>query len=203
MDYYKFSSSLLKSLIVIWLVVLALALQLVCEYYFTSGVYSLLAFILGLVIGTVSGAYFYVILSIPYLLMKEFDAIKNKVALDEYNSVDAFQIEVANFLLKFFRFPGMSITGGKFSFKGCQTIDITSKADYTNIDTELDSVKIIKDKKCSIIALPINVGEKHLGDIYLETNTIFLRLLKNILVDFENYLLDDLLMIVILLNKKK
>lgn len=202
MNYYKFSCTLLKSLIFIWVIVLALALQLVVEYYNPNSFLSLFAFIMGLLVGTISGAYFYVLLSVPYLILKEFDVIKNKVAMGEFSSVDDFQEDVAFFLMKFFRFPGMTLRGVRFCFKDCEPLNIYTKADYSKIGKDLSKAEIIKNNGITVLAVPVIVGEKHLGDFYLETNTIFIRLFKNIILDFENYLLDDLLMIVILLQDK-
>jgi len=203
MSNYKLTIALLKFLVVVWVVVFISILQILVGLFSDNLVLPFLTFIFSLILGTISGAYLYVILSIPYFIHKEFDLIKNKVALGKYHSVDTFQYDIAEFLIRFFTFPGMSVTGGRFAFKNCKTLDVSSKVDYSKISSGVDSIKVLKNSGSSIISVPVIMGDQPLGEFHLEVKTIFIKTFKNLIADFENYQLDDLLMIVILLNEKK
>lgn len=203
MSNYKFTFALLKFLVVVWVIVFVTVLQLLVIHFSNNFALPFITFIFSLILGTVSGAYLYVILSIPYFMHKEFDIIKNKVALGKYNSVDHFQFEIAEFLIKFFKFPGMTVTGGRFAFKNCEILEISSKVDYSKISSGAETIQTFTDRGNSVVSVPVVMGNKYLGEFHLEVKTIFMGTFRNIIADFENYQLDDLLMIVILLNEKE
>lgn len=201
MNYYKLVKALFSVIVAIWVILFALGFTILADYCLGSSAFTLVALLLGMIVGVLSGSYLYVVLTIPALLIKEFDVIKNKVAMNEFASVDDFQSDVANFLIGFFRFPGMTVSGGLFRFKGCKPLEISSKANYAELADMSMDIKIFKQKGSSIIYVPIIMGGEFLGDFYLEVNTLSTRIFKCIITDFENLLLDDLLKIVILLRK--
>lgn len=203
MSNYKFTFALLKFLVIVWVIVFIGVIQILVLHFSDNFILPLITFIFSLIAGTISGAYLYVVLSIPYIIHKEFDIIKNKVALGKFTSVDHFQSEVAEFLINFFKFPGMTVTGGRFTFKNCEILEISSKVDYSKISSGADSIQTFTNKGNSVVSVPVVMGNNYLGEFHLEVKTLFLGTFKNIISDFENYQLDDLLMIVILLNEKK
>lgn len=200
MNYYKLVNVLFSSLMVILLVLISTLSMFATGLLFSNPSAPLLGLLIGMIVGSVASVYLYVIITIPGLLTKEFDGIKNRLALGEFKSVEDFQNEVGHFLVKFFRFPGMTVTGGQFRFKGCELLNIDTKADYSEIE-EGREIRAIKQKGVTIIYVPVIMGDEFLGDFCLEVNTLSKRLFKAFISDFENFLLDDLLKIVYLLNK--
>lgn len=200
MNYYKLVNVLFSILMVILVVIISSLGMFVASSLFDNLSAPLFGLLIGMIVGSVFSVYLYVILTIPGLLTKEFDDIKNKLALGEFKSVSDFQYEVAHFLVKFFRFPGMTVKGGHFRFKECEPLTITTKADYSNIK-ESSKIRVIKQKGITLVYVPVIMGDEFLGDFTLEVKTISSRVFKSFIADFENYMLDDLLKIVYLLNK--
>ncbi len=154
---------------------------------------------LGLIIGVVSGAYFYVIFTIPFALSKKFDVIKNKVALYQYKSVDDFQKDVAGFLIEFFRFPGADIVGGVFLFKNSKQLTINCDEDLTDIDInsykDVTKIRLESGKRAFIV--PVELAGEKIGSMLLKMEGFSLLAFPKIIEDFEDLYLDDQLMHVI------
>ncbi len=155
--------------------------------------------ILGLVVAVLSGSYLHVLLRIPFDMPEQFDEIKNKVALQAYDSVEDFQQEIGSFLINFFRFSGADIYAGYFKFNGAEPL-------FLNVDIDIDQVlesdgekikrtKISKDVMAFYV--PVVIGNKQLGKMILLTKGTVLPFMENVLEDFENYYLDDQLLHVI------
>ena len=96
---YKFSLQLILSF---WILVWSICSWYGVELAIGISIWQIPATILGTLLAVISGVYFYTILSIPYKLSREFDVIKDKVALESYQSCEDFQKEVADFIIDFF-----------------------------------------------------------------------------------------------------
>lgn len=139
------------------------------------------------------GVYFYVLITIPQQLASAFDVIKNKVALKQYAGVDDFQKEVADFLIQFFRFPGLEVIGGEFEFLKCTPL-IINLPDNFSFDQSRKPSEISwvwKKHKHKVLYVPISLGQKQLGHMLLVTKGWTLGLFPKIIQDLENNFLDD------------
>ncbi len=154
---------------------------------------------LGIICGVLTGGYVWILLRIPFELTYRFDTIKNKVALREYQSVEAFQDDVAYLLIDFFKFPALDIRGGYFKFSGAEPL-------YMNIDFDIDSIvkkeyydiQIIDlPERRKAFVIPVMIGGKRLGQMVLFTKGFTLFMLRDMLSDFENQYLDDQLLHII------
>lgn len=139
------------------------------------------------------GVYFYVLITIPQQLASAFDVIKNKVALKQYAGVDDFQEEVAEFLIEFFRFPGLEIIGGKFEFLKCTPLTINLPDNFSfDLSRKPSEISWVwKKHKHKVLYVPISLGQKQLGHMLLITKGWTLRLFPKIIQDLENNFLDD------------
>lgn len=139
------------------------------------------------------GAYFYVLITIPQQLASTFDVIKDKVALNQYSGLEEFQKEVAELIIRFFRFPGLEIIGGEFAFHTCTplTISIPEECNFKHDLKPIDLGWISKKQKYKVLYVPIRLGEKQLGHMILITKGWTLGLFPKIIQDLENNFLDD------------
>lgn len=167
--------------------------MLVVYLFFDNILWYIPFFIVSLVISIVAGSYLHVLLSIPFQLPQDFDRLKNKVALGEYNNLQEFQDDVANFVMKFFSFVGADVVGAKFHFINCVPTIKECDIDFTQLNKESfnkrNKARLSEQHKA--YHLPIQLGDEHLGYIILITKGYTLPLFYSILVDFENYYLDD------------
>jgi len=139
------------------------------------------------------GVYFYVLITIPQQFASDFDVIKDKVALNQYAGVEEFQKEIAELLIRFFRFPGLEVIGGKFEFHNCTPLTINIPENFSN-DQTFDHDKICwiwKSPKNKILYVPISLGRKQLGHMLIVTRGWTLSLFPKIILDLENNFLDD------------
>lgn len=201
-SYEKFFGFILKGLLVIWAMVCVFVSFGLSYLIFNSPTWCIPAVMLGVMVGVISSSYIYVVFSIPYLLSKEFDVIKNRVALNEYATVDEFQREVADFIIQFFQFAGANIQGGVFEFKNCQplmknvSVDCNEVAKFQTLASDISVRKINLGKKSAYL-VPVELKNVHLGYMVLISKGYSFPFFKNILIDFENYYLDDQLMHVV------
>jgi len=174
----------------------AICLLLVYFLFDNAILWYIPTFIFGIVISIFIGSFVHVVLSIPFKLSQEYDAIKNKVALNEYQSLQEFQEEVACFMIRFFNFKGVDIIGGKFHFEGCNTTIKDCDVDFAHLTkADFTKYKIRLKGNHKAFYLPIDLGNRHLGSMILITKGYTLPIFYSILQDFENYYLDDQLMI--------
>lgn len=184
---YKFSLQLLLSF---WILVWSLVSWFSIELVFGISLWQIPATIAGTLLAVISGVYFYTILSIPYKLSRKFDTIKNKVALETYNTCEEFQKEVADFIIDFFNYPGANVIGGNFHFKNCISYANNSGEDIDKFKTDTITKYKLKSGKRAIY-VPIRIADYDLGDMLLIMEGNTLPLFKSIMTDFENYFLDD------------
>lgn len=185
--------SLIIKLTVITFGIIFTALCCLLVYFFFDNSLWYIPFVLvSIVVSVLVGAYLFVVLTIPFKLPGKFDVLKNKVALGEYNNIQEFQTEVAEFLIGFFNFFGANVIGGKFHFVKCDSIIIDCDVDFATIkkDTFKNNKIILKNGR-KAFHLPIKLGTNQLGYIILITEGFTLPIFYSILKDFENYYLDD------------
>lgn len=184
---YKFSLQLLLSF---WILVWSICSWYGVELAFGISVWQIPTTIIGTLLAVLSGVYFYTILSIPYKLSRKFDIIKDKVALESYTSCEDFQKEVADFIIDFFNYPGANVIGGSFHFKDCNKYEYNTGEDISNFKSNSVTKHKLKSGKRAIY-IPIMIAEHNLGDMLLIMEGKTLPLFKSIMMDFENYFLDD------------
>jgi len=195
-SYEKVFDSLLKLLLVIW-GVLCLVIFATTSYFLTeSYVIIIPASLLGGLLGVISACYLYVVFSLPFMLQKDFDLIKNKLALHRYSSVGAFQADIADFVLSFYRFPGLTVLGGDFHFKNANLLKKdTQSFDLVNIDLNSSKSSIHKLKNGQkAIFIPVEIEGVYLGYMLLYTAKYSLPFFPDVLRNFENENLDDQLL---------
>lgn len=184
---YKLSLRLILSF---WILVWSLCSWYGVELFLGISIWQIPSTIIGTLLAVISGVYFYTILSIPYKLARKFDLIKDKVALESYQSCDDFQKEVADFIINFFNYPGANVIGGNFHFKGCKKYINNSGEEIDNFKSDSITKTKLKSGKRAIY-IPIKIAEHNLGDMLLIMEGNTLPLFKGIMADFENYFLDD------------
>jgi len=184
---YKFSLQLLLSF---WILVWSICSWYGVELAFGISVWQIPTTIIGTLLAVISGVYFYTILSIPYKLSRKFDIIKDKVALESYTRCEDFQKEVADFIIDFFNYPGANVIGGSFHFKDCHKYEFNTGEDINKFKSNSVTKHKLKSGKRAIY-IPIMIAEHNLGDMLLIMEGKTLPLFKSIMIDFENYFLDD------------
>lgn len=156
----------------------------------------IISVIAGLLASIITSGYLHVLLMIPMQMHRKFDPIKNKVALKAYSSVDDFQEEIAHFITNFFRYPGANIVGGYFHFNGANPIKYGEN--LPEFTPELLNQKTVKiNSKHTAFFINLSLENQNLGKMILISRGISLAILKPLLNDFENLLLDDQLLHVI------
>ncbi len=184
---YKFSLQLLLSF---WILVWSIGSWYGLELAIGISLWQIPTTMLGTLLAVISGVYFYTILSIPYKLARKFDIIKDKVALETYQTCEEFQKEIADFIIDFFNYPGANVIGGNFHFKNCKSYASSSDEDINQFKSNSITKHKLKSGKQAIY-IPIQIAEHNLGDILLIMEGGTLPLFKSIMSDFENYFLDD------------
>lgn len=195
-SYEKVFDSLLKLLLLIW-GILCLVVFASTAYFFTSNFSIIIPItLLGGLVGIFSSSYIYVVFSLPYMLLKDFDKIKNKLALHTYKTVSEFQEDISDFLLRFYRFPGLSLLGGEFHFKNANLIKKnTPSLEIENLNRKSKKFTIHKLKHGQqAIYIPIEIEGVYLGYMLLYTEKYSLPFFADILNNFENQNLDDQLL---------
>lgn len=163
-------------------------------YLFNSFIVYFLIIVFGCLLGIIAGAYLYVILTLPFQLSKKFDAIKNKVALQYYASVNDFQNEIATLIMEIFSYPGVRVDGGVFEFKGADKLTVNVDFDL-DIFTDLSIKNMVKRSHgMKAFYIPIHLGNQNLGSMIVFSRGLTLPILRMVLLDFESYMLDDQLM---------
>lgn len=159
--------------------------------------------IAGIILGVLAGTYLHVLLLIPLQMSQQFDVLKNKTAQRYYSSVDDFQLDVAKFLIGFFRFPGLNAVGGIFQFNHANKLlfgKVVNENKCLNVSDNTHKTKL--DNKHTAHYLPILLSDEKLGHMIIITEGFCMPFFRNILKDFENYMLDDQLLHVISYTKK-
>lgn len=150
----------------------------------------------GIICSILTGAYFYVVLSIPQRLVEQFDKFKNKIAHNQYKNIEEFQIELSKFLVNFFNYPGANISGVLFSIEnfGNTKLNMEQQIVKEKIARSSAVISFRGDLNRNLIYVPIIIKDQKLGSLLLYTQGFVIPYFKKILSDFENNHLDDQLM---------
>lgn len=221
MDTFKKLNRIQRNLVLIFYITVCLALLIPMWTLFTrmKVPYSvdIVVIILFLVVSVLLGAYSYLIVFLPERLNRNFDVIRNKIAVGEIDNVEKFSKEVISFLVKHFDYIFFDIEYAGVGVKEFNELYLSDdlKEDFLPNKEKLfriasDSEKpkflgYIKplEKKSYLYLIPVWFYEENLGFILVVTNRKLGSLFKGILKDFENYYLDDQLKLVIRLSKLK
>ncbi|HOM37401.1 MAG TPA: hypothetical protein P5312_05925 [Bacteroidales bacterium] len=221
METFKKINRIQRNLVLIFYIALCLALIIPVWTLFTSMKvpYSvdIIVVILFLVIFVLLGAYSYLIVFLPERLNRNFDIIRNKIALGEIDNVEKFSKEVISFLIKHFDYIFFDI---EYAGIGVREFDALYLSDDLNEDFLPNKEKLFRiaadsenpkflgtikplEKKSYLYLVPVWFYEENIGFIIVVTNRKLGNLFKGILKDFENYYFDDQLKLVIRLSKLK
>jgi len=186
----------LELLLVIWVIACAMICWMGAGTIEGIGAWQIPIGMFGIIAGVISGTYFFVIFTIPFRLASRFDPIKNKVALKEFQSVDEFQEEIAQFIIKFFRFSGANVEGGIFQFKNCNELKLNFNEEFSINDlSDLTNIKKIKSQSGKrLFYIPIRLANIDLGWMLLKMEGFTMSLFPELISDFENMYLDDQLL---------
>ncbi|MDA3893369.1 MAG: hypothetical protein PF517_17030 [Salinivirgaceae bacterium] len=166
--------------------------MLLVYLFFDNVLWYIPFFIAGILISILVGSYLSVVLSIPFKLPQQFDKLKNKVALGHYSNLQAFQEDIADFMLTFFNFIGADIEGGKFHFTDCKATIKPCNVDFDALtETSFRNNKAKINGNYKAFHVPIHLGSEKLGYIIIITKGYTIPIFYAILQDFENYYLDD------------
>jgi len=201
----RFSIILLGYFLITNSILFILLLIALSDYWKINGPLILLSIIFFSIFLVVLNSYIYAILSTYINLPKKFDNIKNNIASEKYNDVDAFQKDVASLLIDNFNAPGSNIIGGVFHFINSNKLKINSEIDIPLNIKEKDVIQFyrLKSKK-AFLFIPISFNNKKLGYMSVTFSNVCFPFVITMLIDFvENYLDDQLMILTLLLNNKK
>ncbi|MCG8699201.1 MAG: hypothetical protein MI922_14195 [Bacteroidales bacterium] len=207
-SFEKIYASILGIIFVIGTGLFAVIAYVISYYTIAIPSWRVPVVLLGIIVGVLVSAHWYVVLQLPYTITRGFDLIQNKVALQRYSSVDEFQQEIADFIFRNMKFPGMTIDGGVFHFEDCKPLNMELPVDVVEkINKRIESfgnvVTEFKINSQRFIYTPVHLEDHSLGFMVLKYSGFKLPLFKEILVDFEDYYLDDQLMVVVNQLKEK
>jgi len=160
--------------------------------------------ILFLIVSITLGSWFWVTITIPGGVAREFDAIKNKIATGEISSVDDFSEALGMFLIRYFHFVGFDIVLTVIKIKYGKTFvsdsslgsDAIKNMEWINLSKSTqDIVSLGRSKfsgqKLHGYIIPIWFGNEWLGYITIYTETKLMRIYRQYLKVFEDLYIDD------------
>ncbi len=171
----------------------------------------LLTFVI-IIIFVIFGAFFFLVVSLPEKLSRNFDKIRNGIAEGSINTPEKFATELNSFLIRHFNYLFLDIEYSALAVVSKNEIfycddfpDSIKPRDLNNLlkesaETEelvYKGLNYLNNEKLHCFMLPVHFGERHLGYILIYTTNKITRLFKAVLADFENYYVDDQLLHVI------
>jgi len=141
-----------------------------------------------------TGAFSYVIFSIPFDLAVKFDPIKNDIASGKLSDINEAQKVIGEFIVGFFNYVGADIIDAKVHFKGSETPAIVKgSVDFNNIDISDLKQKRKKriDANHKAFYLPVVFEKEELGYLLLIIKGSTFPFFYHILEYFEDFFLDD------------
>lgn len=191
-SFSRIYNFIIKGTVITFGVIFTILCCLLVYFFFDNLLWYIPFLIISVVVSTLVGSYLYVVLNIPFQLPAKFDPIKNSVALGDYENLEAFQVEIASFMVSFFSFFGANVVGGKFHFKNCEAHIVACDVDFSAMseDSFKKSVLRLKNNR-KAFHLPIHLGDESLGYMILICEDYTLPILLSVFKDFENYYLDD------------
>jgi hypothetical protein len=178
----------------------------------------LLLTILIIVVFVILGAFFFLIVSLPEKLSRNFDGIRNGIADGSINTIEKFAEKLNSFMISQFNYVFFDIEYTAIAVKAKSCVfycndfpdQLQSKKTDVFMQESSETEKLIYkgrfdsgEGKLHLFLLPVHFGDKHLGYILIYTNSKLSGLFKAILADFENYYVDDQLLHVISFEKAK
>ena len=170
-----------------------------------------------IVVLIIFGIFFYLIVSLPEKLSRNFDLIRNKIAAGDITSVCDFADQINTFILRQFNYVFFDIQHSVifinhesdlyYSKDFPENISQDKHSEFKKLSEETEKVLYTGKLKIEFaefhtFIIPIHFGKDYLGYILILTNNRLWSLFKAILSDFENYYLDDQLMHVLNIQKK-
>ncbi len=168
-----------------------------------------------LLIATLGWAYLYVLFSIPQRIPGSFDYLKNDISSGKLVSPLEFQKELCSFLVKFYNYAFFDVHYSVVKIKGMEPAfssgEISSSFVWDNVeeklageDKQIEHGKIrVNGKSYYSYSTPVYFGHEYLGFFMVFTKRKAGKLMLRILRDLENNFIDDQLMIIISLNRRK
>ena len=171
------------------------------------GAFYALYIILFLFAAALTGAYLWVLVTLPKGLSAEFDDIKNRIASGEIAGIKDFSDEFSAFLVKFFTFFRFDVVVAVVKIKG-------HRASFSPVDTHVPainpeelSIKSREGEEVSFIGkfeyenqklygylVPIWFGGDWLGYFAVYTDSKLYGIFRLLLKNFEEQYIDDQLM---------
>ncbi len=202
---HLFYEVIYKRIVQVVLFILALivivAFYALGSYVLKTGNYIIPLILVGTLLAVVLSSYIYVILMLPITMYAQFDKIKNKVALKQYQDINHFQEDIAKFTVGFFKSGGINIESGLFHFKYgekffCQMEEFGFNiADYPDVKNR--TVIKIKANNKNAYLIKVSLDVHDLGYMVLFPKGFVLPFFDAILTDYKNNCIDDQLMHVI------
>lgn len=150
------------------------------------------------------GAWFWVVLTIPGEVAREFDTIKNKVSTGEISSITEFSEELAEFMTRYFHFVGFDIVLAVVKIKYGKAISSDNNyAPEHSLNTEWIALSkstqdVVNAGKLNYLGqklhgylIPIWFGNEWLGYMVIYTDTRLLKSYRHYLNTFEDIYIDD------------
>ncbi len=180
--------------------------------------FPLVAFlVIYMVLVVVLGTLIHVISYIPFNLASAFDPIKNEIASGAISDLDQLGKRITSFTTQFFDFSFLDIA---HAFIQTGQPGIISHEDLSGIHKALDDYGMIEKSKqleeiiragkinlnnreYHLYILPIWFGERWLGYMGLLSEKRISRFFQKFLMEYENNFLDDQIMLVTQLSKKR
>ena len=197
-------------LIILFSAYIIICLALLSWFIFPGFIYPVFKESTGLVVAFISiiifiiiGAFLYVLFKIPFQLQYDFDDIKNRIANKELSTIDEFEKELSDFIIRFFNFAFfdiqecvIQIKNRKYFFSSELLKDLLN---YDNLSKKsAETPKTIKlgkirskNQKYHVLLLPIWFGKEWYGFILIFSRTRLLPIYRKMLEDFENNYIDD------------
>jgi len=163
------------------------------------------------------GAMIHVISFIPFNLATAFDPIKNDIALGKISSMEKLGERITSFTVQFYNFSFLDISHafieteehGVLGFESNTVVDkVLKEYQMLDLSKSLEEISLagkisLPERDYQLYVLPIWLGETYLGYMALLSEKRISRFFRRFLMEYEENFLDDQIMHVVRLNKKK
>lgn len=219
MNSFKKISQIQRNLVLIFYIVFCLALIYTVWSLFSNlkilFSVNLVVIVLIIILFSLFGSYYYLIVFLPEKLNKNFDVIRNGIASGKINSLEKFSLEVIEFLVENFNYIFFDVEYAAVGVDQNKEMYFSKDLNPNIIDKKnelfiksnksenveyLGTIKVL-EKKSYVYLIPVWFDNKYLGFFLVITNKKLGSLFKGILLDFERYYLDDQFMLMCKLSK--
>lgn len=202
MNFYRLANVLCAILLVVAASLIVVGGIYLLNLFNTNGLVIIMSMLVLFIILAIAGSYTFVLFSIPSRLLERFDIIKNNVALQKYKSIHEYEKAVGCFILDFFNFPGLHVNSLSININSGEGYSTNNDIDRLKFDSCEDICVSIVDKK-SYVFVPIIISNIKIGSLKMEVSVFSMYFFKQIINDFENFYLDDITQIQLLLLKSQ